>query len=150
MLKNIPRSFTPELMKLMMQMGHGEELLLADANYPALSAARAGVRLYVPVPNLAGLLADIVKFFPLDEAVDCPAVMMESAVESGAYAQCRTALSDAGVQAHIDTVERFAFYDRGDRAVGVVVTADTIKGGNILLKKGVVREQSADAEQQRP
>lgn len=139
MLKNIPSSFTPELVKLMMEMGHGEELLIADANYPAIRTGNGNVtRLYIPMAEISGLLADILRFFPLD-STEYSAVMMESSKDSGTYAKYCKVLSDAAEPARIETVERFAFYDKAAKAVGIVITADTIKGGNILLKKGVVR-----------
>jgi L-fucose mutarotase len=140
MLMHIPRSFTPELLQLMAAMGHGEELLLADGNFPSLSTGGAGVRrIQLPAGDIAGLLADILYFFPLDDTVDAPLTVMESAKESGAYGRYQEILSRLGIKAVIGAVERFAFYDRAAKAVGIVISADTTKGGNILLKKGTVR-----------
>jgi L-fucose mutarotase len=140
MLTHIPRSFTPELLALMAAMGHGEELLLGDGNFPALRVGGPGVRrIWLPAVDIAGLLADILYFFPLDETVDTPLVVMESAKESGAYQRYQDVLATAGIHASIGTMERFAFYERAAKAVGIVISADTAKGGNILLKKGVIR-----------
>jgi L-fucose mutarotase len=142
MLNHIPRSFTPELLALMSALGHGEELLLADGNFPALSTGGPHIRrIHLPLEDLAALLADVLYFFPLDETVDTPLIMMESARESGAYGRYGEILSAQGIKAPIGTVERFAFYDRAAKAAGIVISADTAKGGNILLKKGVVRER---------
>ena len=140
MLKHIPSSLTPELVKLMMEMGHGEELLLADANFPALTNVKNGVRLSIPAPSIAGLLSDILRFFPLDEAVECPAVVMEAAQENGISQRYAQVMQGSGVSSEIDTLERFAFYERARGAAGIVVTADTAKASNIIIKKGVVRE----------
>jgi len=141
MLKNIPRSFTPDLVKLMMEMGHGEELLISDANYPALTTGSNIPRLYVTEYSIVKLLADILRFFPLDDFVEHPVVLMQAARESGAYDLYRQALSEVTDNPDcIETVERFDFYDRAAKAVGIVITSDTIKAGNILLKKGVVRD----------
>lgn len=140
MLKNIPKSFTPELLKLMMEMGHGEELLIADANYPALTTGGNIPRLYITGHTIAELLADILRFFPLDDAVKYPAAVMEAAKESDVYGIYGKVLSEAGNSANIETLERFDFYDRASAVGGIVITSDTVKAGNILLKKGVVRE----------
>lgn len=141
MLKNIPTLFTPDLLRLMMAMGHGDELLISDGNFPAMIAGRPDIpRIYLPVADIAVLLSDILRFFPLDETADTPLLVMESARESGAYRQYREAADKAGVSAAIGAVERFAFYGRVAGAAGIVITASTVKGGNILLKKGVVRD----------
>jgi L-fucose mutarotase len=141
MLMHIPRSFSPELLALMAAMGHGEELLLGDGNFPLLSTGGPGVkRIQLPIRDIAGLLADILYFFPLDETVEAPLTVMESAKESGAYGRYGEILSGLGIKAAIGLVERFAFYDRAAKAVGIVISADTTKGGNVLLKKGVIRD----------
>jgi L-fucose mutarotase len=138
---HIPRSFTPELLALMAAMGHGEELLLGDGNFPLLSTGACGVRrIQLPTRDIAGLLADVLYFFPLDETVKAPLTVMESARESGAYERYRGVLSRLGINAPIEALERFAFYERAAKAVGIVISADTTKGGNVLLRKGVVRD----------
>ena len=140
MLKNIPRSFTPDLIKLMMEMGHGEELLIADANYPALTTGGNIPRLYITGHKISELLADILRFFPLDEMADFPAVVMEAAKESEVYDIYSDLLKTAGSKGKIETAERFDFYKRAANVTGIVITSDTVKAGNILIKKGVVRE----------
>jgi L-fucose mutarotase len=141
MLMHIPRSFTPELLTLLAAMGHGEELLLADGNFPSLSAGGPGVRrIHLPARDITELLADILYFFPLDETVDTPLTVMESAKKSGAYERYRDILFRLGIKTAIGAMERFAFYDRAAKAVGIVISADTTKGGNILLKKGTIRD----------
>ena len=142
MLKNIPLSFTPELLQLMMSMGHGEELLLCDGNFPAVTTGNSSTsRIFLPVQDMASLLGEILCFFPLDETVDAPLVVMESARESGAYAQYRQTADRMGVSAAIGAMERFAFYQRAAAAAGIIITSSTINGGNIILKKGVVRNE---------
>jgi L-fucose mutarotase len=141
-LKHIPRSFSPELLALMMAMGHGEELLIGDGNFPALSTGSAGIpRIFLTAPDIAVLLKDILYFFPLDDTVEYPAILKDSSKESGAYELYRGVFFEAGLNAGIGTVERFAFYERASKAAGIVISADTIRGGNILLKKGVVRDE---------
>ncbi|MDR0554215.1 MAG: fucose isomerase [Treponema sp.] len=141
MLKTIPPSFTPDLLRMMMAMGHGEELLIADGNFPSMSTGAPSIpRIYVPVADMTALFADILKFFPLDETVESPLAVMESARESGAYAQYRAAADRAGIKAPIAMIERFAFYERAAGVAGIVITSSQVKGGNILMKKGVVRD----------
>jgi L-fucose mutarotase len=143
MLKTIPYSFTPDLLRLIMAMGHGEELLISDGNYPALTTGAPSIpRIYIPVPDIAQFLGELLRFFPLDETVDTPLLVMESARESGAYNRYVQTLTGQNIKAVIGTAERFAFYDRAATAAGIIITADTIKAGNILIKKGVVRDKS--------
>jgi len=146
MLKTIPSSFTPDLLRLMMAMGHGEELLLSDGNFPALTTGSPSIpRIYIPVEDIASLLKDILRFFPLDVTVETPLAVMESARESGAYEQYRRVVKETQTGAatgtlKIGTLERFEFYRRAASAAGMIITASVVKGGNILLKKGVVRD----------
>ncbi|MDR1636990.1 MAG: fucose isomerase [Treponema sp.] len=138
---HIPRSFTPELLALLAAMGHGEELLLGDGNFPFLSTGGPGVKgIQLPTRDIGGLLEDILYFFPLDETVEAPLTVMESAKESGAYQRYREILSRSGLKASIGVMERFAFYGRAAKAAGIVISADTTRGGNVLLKKGVIRD----------
>jgi L-fucose mutarotase len=136
MLKLIPKAFTSELLQLIMDMGHGEKLLISDANYPWRSAGNKPV--FLPVPSIDTLLRDILQFFPLDQSQEHAALVMESAVVSGAFQRYSTIIDQSGEKTAIETVERFAFYERARDAIGVVVTADVTKGGNILLVKGSV------------
>jgi len=136
MLKNIPITFTPELLKIMMEMGHGEDLLIADGNFPQKSMDCETV-IYMPLCNIAELLKDILKFFPLDYAVDCAAFAMESVTEGQRFGEYTELVEENGSK--LELVERFKFYELAEKAVGIIVTADTTKGGNILIKKGVVK-----------
>jgi len=127
----------------MMAMGHGEELLVSDGNFPALTTGNPSIpRIYLPVQDIAALLGDILRFFPLDETAGAPLLVMESARESGAYEQYRRIADSLGIGAAIETLERFAFYRRAASTAGIVITSSTVKGGNILLKKGVVRDEN--------
>ncbi|MDR2525114.1 MAG: fucose isomerase [Oscillospiraceae bacterium] len=136
MLNNIPKSFTPELLKLLMEMGHGETLLLADGNYPAkANCPPGGVILYIPAESIQSLLADILRFFPLDYVPAQPLAVMEKAAGNGVL-QGYEAVAGAG---KIECVERFAFYEKAGKVAGIIVTADQTPAANILLQKGVVQ-----------
>ena len=137
MLRHIPKEFTPELLRLMRDMGHGEQLLISDANFPWRTAG--GEHLSIPVDSIDSLLKDILYFFPLDQANPTAALVMESAVESGAFKKYQELLSKENNFTKLETVERFDFYKHAKKATGIVITADTTKGGNILITKGVVK-----------
>ncbi len=141
MLMNIPQSFTPDLLELLMKMGHGEKLLISDGNFPQSSAVNgAADRIYITGFTVAELLESVLKFFPLDQAVESAAVVMESAKEGDAYERYAAIIGSAPTHTRLDTVSRFDFYELAHTAVGVIVTSDTVKGGNILIAKGVVRD----------
>ena len=136
MLKHIPKSFTPDLLKLLMEMGHGEEVLISDGNFPQKSMNLIDESIYIPTCNISELLTDILRFFPLDKAVEAAAFAMESVKEGQRYGEYTKLIEENGSK--LALVERFKFYDLAEKAVGIIVTADTTKGGNILIKKGVV------------
>lgn len=144
MLLHIPKSFTPDLLHLLMALGHGEELLICDANYPYRSMGKAGENpVYITGISVAELLRDILQFFPLDQTVDAAVVVMESAKESDFYSCLSGLLADVLDPTALQTLPRYDFYERAKYAVGLIVTSDTVKGGNVLIKKGVVRDDEA-------
>ena len=136
MLKHIPPALTPDLLRVMMEMGHGEELLLCDANYPAKSGA--GERLYVTGYPIVELLKVILYYFPLDTTVTYAATVMKSCRESESFPRYQALVEENG--SLLDAVSRYRFYERGNGAVARVITTDMTKGGNIILKKGAVTE----------
>ena len=138
MLKHIPKSFTPELLKLLMEMGHGEEILIADGNFPHKSMDLKQESVYIPICDISALLSDILRFFPLDDSVEFAAFAMESVKEGARYGEYTKLIEENGSK--LGLVERFEFYELAKKATGIIVTADDIKGANILIKKGVVRE----------
>ena len=142
MLKNIPNILSPELLKILMEMGHGDELVIADGNFPAASTARTVVRLDGHgVPEVLGA---ILKFFPLDTYVDFPVALM-AAVEHGEktippiWEVYRKTIKESKERfTEFEFVERFAFYERAKKAFAVVATSEPALYANIILKKGVV------------
>lgn len=140
MLKGISPLFSPELLAAIYRMGHGDEIVLADAHFPGNSVNNFVIR--ADGLKIADLLDAILPLFALDEYVDDPVVMMacvpgdepDPEVEADYRAAIgRHALDSQGIQ----FIERFAFYDRAKAAFVVVMTGETRKYGNILLKKGV-------------
>lgn len=142
MLKNIPKNLSPELIKTLMEMGHGDEIIIADGNYPAASNARNLIRLDgTAIPDL---LKSILIFFPLDNYVESAITLMKVAEEDSItpdiwrkYKEI-VKLSNAENTA-IELVERYNFYERGKHAYAIVATGEEAMYANILLKKGVVK-----------
>jgi L-fucose mutarotase len=127
-------------MKTLMEMGHGDELVLADANFPAVSHARRLLRSDCPIPEL---LDAILRFFPLDSFVpDCVFLMRPvkgdhyKPVIGDQYKQI-IPRHEAGFKGPA-LLERFRFYERAKAAFAIVATAETARYANIILKKGIV------------
>jgi L-fucose mutarotase len=141
MLKRIPPILSPELLYLIARMGHGDELVIADANFPAVTNAKRLVRADghgVPV-----ILEAILQLFPLDSFVDKPAAVMRRVDKPGEPAPIwndfqRVLDSAEGRHIAVEQVERFAFYERARQTFGVVATGETALYGNIIIKKGVI------------
>jgi L-fucose mutarotase len=141
MLKNIPPILSPELMKTLMEMGHGDEIVLADGNFPAASVARRLVR--CDGHGVPELLEAVLKLFPLDIYVDRPAALMSvvpgDKTKPTIWEQYRAILKASGEQfSDFEFVERFAFYERAKKAYAVVATSEKALYANIILKKGVL------------
>ena len=136
MLYKIPKFFTADFLKLIMEMGHGEELLICDANFPHKTMNKETVVL--AGCDVAQILKETLEFFPLDQTVEYAAVSMDSARESGAYDVYEKLLAEAVIPGKITTIPRFDFYERAAGVAGIVLTSDIRKGGNIIIKKGVV------------
>lgn len=140
MLKGISPLISPELLKVLAEMGHGDEIVLSDAHFPGHTFGQRVVRADgVAIP---ALLEAITPLFELDEYVDAPLIMMRAVkgdaldplVEQAYMEAVRKHAPATPAPAHID---RFEFYDRAKQAYAVVVTGETAKYGNIILKKGV-------------
>jgi len=141
MLKGIAPCIGPDLLKALAEMGHGDEVVLADAHFPGHTVGRRVLR--ADGLSVATLLDGILPLFELDTYAD-PLVMMaavtgdalEPAVETQYMEVVRRHASGAKPPVRID---RFAFYERARGAFAVVMTGETRKYGNVLLKKGVTR-----------
>jgi L-fucose mutarotase len=141
MLKGIPAILSPELLKVMMEMGHGDELVIGDGNFPAASMAQRLLR--ADGHGVPELLEAIMKFFPLDGFVERPVALM--AVVSGdttkptIWDKYRSILKAAEDEFEdFEFVERFSFYERAKRAYAILATGERALYANVILKKGVV------------
>lgn len=138
-LKTINPLLTGELLAILSDMGHGDEIVIADANFPAASMARRLVRL--PGISATDALAAVLSVIPLDDFVDRPAAAMDAPGERPAiYPEYEAALKQTeGRTISLDPVERFAFYDRAKAAYAVIATGERRLYANIILRKGVFR-----------
>jgi L-fucose mutarotase len=140
MLIGISPLLSPELLSVLYRMGHGDEIVLADAHFPGESVNPHVVR--ADGLRVADLLDAILPLFALDSYVDSPVMMMapvpgddlDPAVEAAYRAAIDRTWPDTP---EIARIERFAFYERAEEAFAVVMTGETAKYGNIILKKGV-------------
>ena len=138
MLRNIPACISPDLMHALMTMGHGDEIVFADADFPAADNAKRLIR--ADGLDIATLLEAVLPLFPLDGFVDKPAITMDCSEwgdEPESYKRFRKI-----IKKHYDKFtdfelkKRFDLYDRAKKAFAVVVTSEA--DGNVILKKGPV------------
>ena len=138
MLKGISPVVSPDLLKTLAEMGHGDEIVFSDAHFPANMFAREGAVL-LRADGIAAdrLLAGVVPLFELDSYAT-PVVMMEAVsgdtLDPDVEKAYRAAL---GYDGKIERMERFAFYERAKKAYAIVLTGEIRKYGNVILKKGV-------------
>lgn len=141
MLKGISPLLSPQLLKILSEMGHGDEIVLADANFPSESCGQRVVR--ADGIAMPALLDGILQLFPLDQYdADHFALMQVTPGDSYVpviWEQYRELLSRHEPGSSAVEVERFAFYERARRAYAVVATGETALYANIILKKGVVK-----------
>ncbi len=145
MLKGISPLLSPELLAVLCRMGHGDELVLADAHFPSETLNSRIVRadgLQIP-PLLDGILP----LFELDAYVPSPLFMMApvegDALDPEVERSYRAVINKHVPEAPaIERIERFAFYDRAREAFAVLVTGETAIYGNLILKKGVTPQMA--------
>ena len=140
MLKGISPLVSPQLLETLSRMGHGDEIILADAHFPGETFNKNVIR--ADGLRIPDLLEGILPLFELDAYVDHPLVMMaavqgdtlDPTVEESYLEAIHQTNSEV---APIERIDRFDFYDRAKTAFAVVMTGETVKYGNILLKEGV-------------
>ena len=140
MLKSINPLLGPRLLNMLRAMGHGDEIAVVDANYPAESAAHRLVRL--DGVSATQTLEAILSVMPLDQYVEYPVHTMQVVGDADAVpeivAEFRGIVARAEPEARTSTLERFAFYERTRNAFAVVSTGELRLYGNVLLTKGVI------------
>lgn len=145
MLKGISPLISPELLKVLCEMGHSDRLVLADANFPVESVGKNAIVIRcdgIPIPPL---LDAILALFPLDQYIEKPAMLMEvvpgddvkTPIWDEYYAI--TAKHDTRGGGCYGTYERFRFYEEAKTAYAVIATGEKAQYANILLQKGVIK-----------
>ncbi|NLO71037.1 MAG: L-fucose mutarotase [Porphyromonadaceae bacterium] len=140
MLKKIPKILSPELVKTLMEMGHGDEIVIADANFPSCSISKNVVR----ADGLSGadILKAVLELFPLDTYAEYQVYLME-VVPGDDYKpviwhEYKNILTASNERFNIGYLPRFDFYERAKTSYAVVASGEKALYANIILKKGVV------------
>lgn len=138
MLKNIPTNISPELLKMLCEMGHSDELIIADGNFP--SAAMGKKVLRYDASDVPELLESILKLYPLDQYVDKPVGLMECPEgEPQIWEKYKEIIEQEITEdVEIELIERFEFYERAKKAYAIIATKEKALYANIILKKGVI------------
>lgn len=138
MLKNIPKIIPPELLKILCEMGHGDEIVIADGNFPSASMGQRVV--YMSGNGAAEVLDAVLTLLPLDTYAK-PLYLMEVVkddnVETPIWEEYKS-ITKKYSDAEFEHLERFAFYERAKSTYAVIATGESALYANILLKKGVV------------
>ncbi len=141
MLKKIPSIISPDLLKILMEMGHGDTIVIADGNFPSSSCAKRLVRL--DGHNVPEILEAILELFPLDTYSEKPVKLMRivpgDTVNPTIWNTYETIIKkDFKPFDSFDFVERFKFYEESKKAYAVIATSEKALYANIILTKGVV------------
>lgn len=144
MLKGIPGILSPELLKVLCEMGHSDRLVIADGNFPSESMGKDAIVIRMDGHGGAEVLDAILQVFPLDTYVDKPVKLMEvmpgDTVETPIWKEYEeiTARHDERGADAIGQLERFEFYEEAKKVYAIIATGETALYANIMLQKGVV------------
>lgn len=146
MLKGIPKILSPELLKILCEMGHSDRIVIGDGNFPAESMGKNAVVIRCDGHGVPELLDAILQVFPLDTYVEHPVNLMEvmagDTVETpiwDTYGEIVEKYDDRGANA-IGNIERFQFYEAAKTAYAVIATGESALYANVMLQKGVVTD----------
>ena len=146
MLKGISQILSPELLKVLCEMGHSDRLVISDGNFPAESMGKNAVVIRCDGHGVPEILEAILKVFPLDTYVEKPVNLMEvmpgDDVETpiwDTYKEIVAKYDGRGADA-VGNIERFAFYEEAKTAYAIIATSESALYANVMLQKGVVVE----------
>ena len=148
MLKNIPSILSPELLKVLDEMGHSDRICIGDGNFPGAKIAKAegAILLRADGHGVPELLDAILQVFPLDAYVETPAMLMEKMdcdkdldIEVWKEYEDIIAKHDARGKSAIGAYERFEFYEQAKKCYCILQSGETAIYANIILQKGVVK-----------
>ena len=146
MLKGIPKILSPELLKVLCEMGHSDRIVIADGNFPSESMGKNGKVIRMDGHGTSEVLAAILKVFPLDTYVDQPVSLMQvmpgDTVETPIWKEYEEIVKTVGERDAdaIGQIERFKFYEEAKTAYAVIATSESALYANIMLQKGVVTD----------
>ena len=144
MLLGIPKILSPELLKVLAEMGHDDTLVIADGNFPAQSVGRNSIVIRCDGFGAPELLDAILKVFPLDTYVDKPVNLMEVVpgdnVETPIWDVFKEIIAkhDPRGGEAVGTIERFQFYEEARKAYAILATGESAQYANVMIRKGVV------------
>lgn len=144
MLKGIPKIISPELLKVLSEMGHGDRIVIADGNFPSESVGKNSIVIRCDGHGVPELLDAILQLFPLDTYVEKPVNLMEVVkgdnVETPIWNTYKDIIGkyDPRGAETVGNIERFAFYEAAKTAYAVIATGESALYANIMLQKGVV------------
>lgn len=140
MLKNIPKIISPDLLKVLCEMGHGDEIVIADGNFPA--AANANILIRADGISACDMLDAILNLLPLDQYDSNNFVLMEKCdgdtADTSIWNEYAQILKKYELKAKISFEERFAYYERAKKAYAIIATGEVKQYANIILKKGCI------------
>jgi L-fucose mutarotase len=146
-LKGIHPLLTPDLLKLLAEMGHGDEIVLADSNFTAYTLAAGKPVVHLSGVGMCAACAAVLSVFPLDAMVAMPIAYMHVGDAPAGYRSALQREVIAAIEAQAATrpeqyeaMERFSFYERVRGAYAIVQTGETQPWANFLFKKGVIAE----------
>ncbi len=146
MLKGIPKILSPELLKVLCEMGHSDRLVISDGNFPAESMGKDAIVIRCDGHGVPELLDAILQVFPLDTYVENPVNLMEVVpgdnVETpiwDTYKEIIARYDGRGADC-VANIERFRFYEEAKTAYAIIATGESALYANIMLQKGVVVE----------
>lgn len=144
MLKGIPKILSPELLKVLCEMGHSDRLVIADGNFPSESMGKDAVVIRADGHGVPELLDAILQVFPLDTYVDKPVNLMEvmpgDTAKTPIWDTYREIIRrhDERGDSVVGNIERFAFYEEAKTAYAIIATGESAVYANVMLQKGVV------------
>lgn len=147
MLKGIPAILSPELLKVLCEMGHSDRLVISDGNFPSESMGKNAIVIRMDGHGVPEILDAILKVFPLDTYVEKPVNLMEvmpgDPVETpiwDVYKDIVSKYDERGAKA-VGNIERFAFYEEAKKVYCIIATSEAALYANIMLQKGVVVDE---------
>ena len=144
MLKGIPKIISPELLKVLAEMGHGDRIVIADGNFPAESVGKNAIVIRADGHGCAELLEAILSLMPLDPYVEKSVKLMQvvpgDPVETPIWEEYAEIINRVGGcgRGVIGEVERMAFYEEARGAYAIIATSESALYANIMLQKGVI------------